>query len=139
LNIEDNEQYIKKIDPRKAFLVTMAHPFIQQVTMKSYRLSILASLTLAALLSACGGDSVQIATPDLAATAQSKPSDAQAPDAAPAYTASQVASASMPQPDCAADGCKGLRIIDGNAEGFRYQAMQQAMQQEMQQNNAPQS
>jgi hypothetical protein len=29
-------------------------------------------------------------------------------------------------PDCAADGCKGLRIIDANAEAFRYEAMRRA-------------
>jgi hypothetical protein len=32
----------------------------------------------------------------------------------------------MPAPDCAADGCKGLRIIDGNAEASRYDAMRRA-------------
>jgi hypothetical protein len=26
-------------------------------------------------------------------------------------------------PDCAADGCKSLRIIDANAEAYRYEAM----------------
>jgi hypothetical protein len=90
--------------------------------MKLHSISILASLSLAALLGACGGDNVQITMPG-ASTAAADP----APQpAAPIHMATQVASASMPQPDCAADGCKGLRIIDGNAETFRYQAMQQA-------------
>jgi hypothetical protein len=31
--------------------------------------------------------------------------------------------ATTPAPDCAADGCKGLRIIDANAEAYRYKAM----------------
>lgn len=93
--------------------------------MKHHRLSILASLAFAALLSACGGDNVQIAVPGAEATAQAAPAGPDAAAPAPAYMASQVASASMPQPDCVADGCKGLRIIDGNAEAFRYQAMQQ--------------
>jgi hypothetical protein len=123
LNTHVNEQYIKIIDLRKGFVVTIAHPFYESPAMKHYRLSILASLGLSILLSACGGDNVQIAMPGAASTAQASPADTQA--AAPAYTA-QVASASMPQPDCAADGCKGLRIIDANAESFRYQAMQQA-------------
>jgi hypothetical protein len=41
--------------------------------------------------------------------------------AAPAQVA-----ANMPLPDCAADGCKSLRIIDGNAEAYRYEAMRRA-------------
>ncbi|WP_036165337.1 hypothetical protein [Massilia sp. 9096] len=90
--------------------------------MKLHRLPILASLSLAVLLGACGGDNVQIAMPG-ASTAAADP----APQpAAATYMATQVAAANMPRPDCAADGCKGLRIIDGNAETFRYQAMQQA-------------
>jgi hypothetical protein len=32
----------------------------------------------------------------------------------------------MPAPDCAADGCKSLRIIDANAEAYRYDAMRRA-------------
>jgi len=43
-----------------------------------------------------------------------------------AKASTQVASAAMPAPDCAADGCKGLRIIDANAESFRYDAMRRA-------------
>jgi hypothetical protein len=95
--------------------------------MKSHRLSIFASVSLAVLLTACGGDNVQIALPGASVTAE-----AGAPNAGPAaqadapagtYQASQITSANMPQPDCIADGCKGLRIIDANAEAFRYQAM----------------
>jgi len=37
-----------------------------------------------------------------------------------------VASAAGPQPDCAAEGCSSPRIIDGNAEAWRYAAMQRA-------------
>lgn len=86
-------------------------------------LSVLASLACASLLSACGGDNVQIALPRTAAMTQaSLPAAPQA--GAPVPT--RLASARMPQPDCAADGCKGLRIIDANAEAFRYQAMQRA-------------
>ena len=33
-----------------------------------------------------------------------------------------------PAPDCAADGCADLRIIDGNAEAFRLDAMRRAAQ-----------
>lgn len=35
-----------------------------------------------------------------------------------------ISNAAMPAPDCAADGCKGLRIIDANAEAYRYAAQQ---------------
>jgi hypothetical protein len=37
-----------------------------------------------------------------------------------------TAAANTPAPDCAADGCKGLRIIDANAEAYRYEAMRRA-------------
>jgi hypothetical protein len=40
-------------------------------------------------------------------------------------SAAQV-SAAMPAPDCAADGCKSPRIIDANAEAYRYDAMRRA-------------
>jgi hypothetical protein len=36
------------------------------------------------------------------------------------------AKTAMPAPDCAADGCKGPRIIDANAEAYRYDAMRRA-------------
>jgi hypothetical protein len=32
----------------------------------------------------------------------------------------------QPQPDCAPEGCNGLRIIDGNAEAYRLAAMERA-------------
>jgi hypothetical protein len=37
-----------------------------------------------------------------------------------------VASTSMPAPDCAADNCSSLRIIDANAEAYRYDAQRRA-------------
>jgi hypothetical protein len=84
-------------------------------------------LALAVLLTACGGDNVQIDTPRTAALSQADvpaaSDNATADPAAFAPAGIRVASASMPQPDCAADGCKDLRIVDGNAEAFRYQAM----------------
>jgi hypothetical protein len=33
---------------------------------------------------------------------------------------------STPAPDCAAENCQGLRIIDGNAEAYRIDAMRRA-------------
>jgi hypothetical protein len=32
----------------------------------------------------------------------------------------------MPAPDCAAQNCSGLRIVDANAEAYRYDAMRRA-------------
>lgn len=61
-----------------------------------------AVLSLTALLAACGSGA-QI-------------------DAADPTAGLIVSSAAMPAPDCAADGCKGLRIIDANAEAYRYAA-----------------
>lgn len=37
-------------------------------------------------------------------------------------TANATANATTPAPDCAAEGCSGLRIIDGNAEAYRADA-----------------
>jgi len=37
-------------------------------------------------------------------------------------TANAAANAVTPAPDCAAEGCSGLRIIDGNAEAYRADA-----------------
>ena len=68
------------------------------------------AISLATLLAACGSGA-QIDQP--------------VQTAAMTGTA-QVASANSPAPDCAADGCKGLRIIDANAEAFRYEAMRRA-------------
>jgi ABC-type uncharacterized transport system auxiliary subunit len=88
--------------------------------MKLTALRSIAALALAATLAACGGGQ-----PDqsvlIAATMQSSSAQvANVPGGAV-----QV-SAAMPAPDCAADGCKSLRIIDGNAEAYRYEAMRRA-------------
>jgi len=88
--------------------------------MKFFTLRNAFGLSLAVLLAACGvGNETGVPTQ----TAAMIQTNVGAPTAAPQ---AQVASAAMPAPDCAADGCKGLRIIDGNAEAYRYQAMQHA-------------
>lgn len=69
------------------------------------------AVTLTAMLAACGSGA-QIDQP--------------VQTAAMTGSAAQVASANSPAPDCAADGCKGLRIIDANAEAYRYEAMRRA-------------
>ena len=64
-----------------------------------------------ALLTACGGDI--------------------APDSGTVTTAAvkvaqHVAVGEQPVPDCQPENCAGLRIIDGNAEAFRVDAMRRA-------------
>lgn len=88
--------------------------------MKTLRLPLLPCIALmAATLSACGG-----AVPE--------------PDVPVSRTAAVVhgvdlsvdssATGRTPAPDCAAEGCNGLRIIDGNAEAYRIDAMRRAGQ-----------
>ena len=92
-------------------------------------------LVLPVLLAACGvgnPSDVQLRT---AATIETRVQAADATASANAVTAAAAAApaatvptlaANMPQPDCVADGCKGLRIIDANAEAFRYAALHRA-------------
>lgn len=94
--------------------------------MKLFKLHHVAALSLAALLAACGAGN-QADMPNQTAS-MIQTNVVQTP-AAQAGSATQVATAAMPAPDCAADGCKGLRIIDANAEAFRYQAMHNAAPQ----------
>lgn len=73
------------------------------------------ALVAAVILAACGGGQADQPTQTAAAVLVSGQSG----------TAAQVA-ATMPAPDCAADGCKSPRIIDANAEAYRYDAMRRA-------------
>jgi hypothetical protein len=94
----------------------------------------IAAIALTTLLTACGagqqenqtsmtlGSAVQS---DLGAAANT--TTATAPAAV--STGPAVAAASgpnNPSPDCAAEGCGSLRIIDGNAEAYRIDAMRRA-------------
>ncbi|TQK10550.1 hypothetical protein [Herbaspirillum sp. SJZ107] len=108
--------------------------------MKFLTLRTLSALSLAALLAACGGPQDELPTQSAAsiqtgsattsvhvsAAAGSGSTGAATGSAAAGSTAVPTASATMPQPDCAADGCNGPRIIDANAEAWRYAAMQRA-------------
>ena len=87
--------------------------------------TILAASFLATVLSACGGTAVDTASAPLQTAALST-----AAAAAPAVDLSvdPAAVGQTPAPDCAADNCAGLRIIDGNAEAFRIDAMRRAAQ-----------
>jgi hypothetical protein len=103
--------------------------------MKFHVLRSASALALAALLTACGGG--QADQPAQIAAAMQSGSGAQL--AVQSGSAAQVAvqpgsgtqvtaqvASNTPAPDCAADGCKRLRIIDGNAEAYRYDAMRRA-------------
>lgn len=83
--------------------------------MKLHAFRSASALVVAAILAACGGGQADQPTRTAAAVLVSGQSG----------TAAQVAAA-MPAPDCAADGCKSPRIIDANAEAYRYDAMRRA-------------
>jgi hypothetical protein len=88
-------------------------------TMKLLALRSVSALGLAALLAACGAGEIDQPTMTTAAVMTSSS----------AQVSAQV-SAAMPAPDCAADGCKSLRVIDANAEAYRYDAMRRAAAEE---------
>jgi hypothetical protein len=79
--------------------------------MKLHAIRTVSALGLAIVLTACGGGQADPTITTAAATLS---------------TSATQASATMPAPDCAADGCQGLRVIDANAEAYRYDAMRRA-------------
>ncbi|MGF6274160.1 hypothetical protein ABIB38_002539 [Massilia sp. UYP11] len=91
---------------------------------------------LTSLLAACGGEYDLDTTARTAAAATIAGASAFAgtpatgPNPAPGApliaTTATLASATMPAPDCAAEGCVSLRIIDGNAEAWRIDAQRRA-------------
>jgi hypothetical protein len=101
--------------------------------MKSSIFRSAAALALTALLAACGGSpsdqevltaaSMQtgVATTTVASALATRSATPSANT-----SAATVIAANSPAPDCAADGCSSLRIIDGNAEAWRYDAMRRA-------------
>ncbi|MEW6370591.1 MAG: hypothetical protein AB1584_06615 [Pseudomonadota bacterium] len=90
--------------------------------MNTQRLCNLLSISLiAATLCACGGSSIDTPAAPVQTAAATKVVDLSVDPAAIGQT---------PAPDCAADGCAGLRIIDGNAEAFRIDAMRRAAQED---------
>ena len=94
----------------------------------------LAAIALTTLLTACGaGQQEAQMSMTLGSAVQSDlnvaASAATSATAAAASTGPAVAAASGPNnpvPDCAAEGCGSLRIIDGNAEAYRIDAMRRA-------------
>jgi hypothetical protein len=92
-------------------------------------------IAIAAMLTACGGTDPQSLTvvqtaayvqTGTATSAVSVPAAAYAANVTtPSNTPAATAPASTePQPDCAPEGCRGLRIIDSNAEAYRLAAME---------------
>jgi hypothetical protein len=75
-------------------------------------------IAIATVLTACGGTDPQTDTSFQTAAVM------QTVEVPAAGTAAQSTQSAMPQPDCAPEGCKGLRIIDGNAEAYRLAAME---------------
>jgi hypothetical protein len=92
----------------------------------------IAAIALTTLLTACGAGQQETQTSmTLGSAVQSDLTVAAATTtaAAVASTGPAVAPAAGPNnpaPDCAAEGCASLRIIDGNAEAFRVDAMRRA-------------
>jgi len=90
-----------------------------------------AAIALTTLLTACGAGQQETQTSmtlgsavqsdlTVAASAATVPAASTGPAVAPA------AGPNNPTPDCAAEGCASLRIIDGNAEAYRVDAMRRA-------------
>jgi len=86
--------------------------------------TILAASFFATVLSACGGTAVDTASAPLQTAALSTTVAAPAVD----LSVDPAAVGQTPAADCAADNCAGPRIIDGNAEAFRIDAMRRAAQ-----------
>jgi hypothetical protein len=92
--------------------------------MKFLSLRTLFPIAIAAVLTACGGTDPQSETYVVQTAAF-----AQTAEATGAASGAQPAQNAQPQPDCAPEGCKGLRIIDGNAEAYRLAAMERAQKE----------
>jgi len=77
------------------------------------------TVSVAALLTACGAGAPNDAI-DTSAAVKVATSQAASTQVA---TAPQAVTAQQPLPDCQPENCAGLRIIDGNAEAYRIDAM----------------
>jgi hypothetical protein len=101
----------------------------------------IAAIALTTLLTACGAGQQDAQMPmTLGSAVQSDLGVAAAPTGAAAPSAAAAAAAAVsigpavaaaagphnPTPDCASEGCASLRIIDGNAEAYRIDAMRRA-------------
>jgi len=89
---------------------------------------IFATSLVAAALSACGAGNLDAA--DTAVQTAAVSTSAQTASHAVDLSVDPAAVGQTPAPDCAADNCAGLRIIDGNAEAFRIDAMRRAAREQ---------
>jgi hypothetical protein len=94
-----------------------------------------AAIALTTLLTACGAGQQDTQMPktlgsavqsDLSVAAGAPAAAVAAPAAATGPAVAAAAGPNNPVPDCAAEGCASLRIIDGNAEAYRVDAMRRA-------------
>ncbi|MGZ5202150.1 MAG: hypothetical protein ACXWC4_20520 [Telluria sp.] len=81
-------------------------------------------IAIATLLTACGGSNVTSDAPEqtVQTAALMEHVDVTGPATPP--------SANDPQPDCAAEGCSAVRVIDENLEVAHLAAVRRAQQQE---------
>ena len=91
----------------------------------------IAAIALTTLLTACGAGQQETQMSKTLGSAVQSDLGAAAVAAAPAAVSTGPAvaaatGANHPTPDCAAEGCGSLRIIDGNAEAYRIDAMRRA-------------
>jgi hypothetical protein len=86
-------------------------------------------IAVAALLTACGGAPPSDTPIQTAALMQ----DVAAGDPVASIAAAGVPAvgAHNPLPDCEPQACKGMRIIDGNAEAYRASAQRRAWEAEL--------
>ncbi|MFC5480672.1 hypothetical protein [Massilia suwonensis] len=87
-------------------------------------LSVFSMTLIAAVLTACGGGASESALP----SAQSASLQSAAVTRVVDLSVDPASVGQTPAPDCAAEHCQGLRIIDGNAEAVRIDAMRRAGQ-----------
>ena len=94
--------------------------------MKLHALRSILTVSILALVTACGGAdlSADAAVQSASPMASSGPATA----AVHISVAAMAPTAGQPLPDCQPEQCAGLRIIDGNAEAFRIDAMRRAGQ-----------
>jgi hypothetical protein len=74
---------------------------------------------IALALSACGGTG---------SATESAPVQTAAATHVVDLSVDPASAGKTPVPDCAPENCSGLRVIDGNAEAFRLDAMRRAAQ-----------
>lgn len=96
--------------------------------MKLFAIRSAAAAALLGLLTACGGSGFESA-PSVADASAAAPPVMDARPAGPDLVTGMQPPPSndqVPTPDCQPDNCRGLRVIDGNAEAYRFGAIGRA-------------